>query len=156
MKKLSKLLIVFIAMICLLSGCSKKEAKPKEVDLHETLAAILDDENMPAMMEVEAEMLPDFYFFNSDDAKQFAIAMPLMNVKATEFILVEANEGHLDAVKAGVKKRLESLDEIWSQYLPDQYELVKNAQFVEAGNYYCVIIAENAEEIAKNIKEALQ
>lgn len=156
MKKIWNVLLILAVIACILGGCSKKEAQPKDVDLHAILTTILEDENMPSMMEVEADMLADIYSFGNEDVKQVAIAMSLMNVKATELILIEANEGHLDTVKEGISKRLDDLDEMWSHYLPDQYELVQNAQIVEVGNYYCVIIAENAEELAKNIKEALQ
>ncbi len=156
MKKIVQILMILLIAASILGGCAKKEVETKDVDLHEILTTMLKGDDMPAMMEVEADMLQDLYFFSSEDVKQAAIAMPLMNVKATEIILVEANDGKLDTVKAGIKKRLDVLDETWAHYLADQYELVQNAQIVEMGNYYCVIIAENAEELAENIKKALQ
>ena len=156
MKKFCKILMIALVAMFILQGCSQKQPQAKDVDLHELLTTIIEREDMPSMMVVEEDLLSDLYYFSSEDAKQFAIAMPLMNVRATEIILIEANEGHLDNVKSGIEKRLQNLDEIWSHYLADQYELVQNAQFVEIGNYYCVIIAEDAQELAESIKEALQ
>lgn len=66
--------------------------------------------------------------------------------------MFEAKEGKLDTVKKGVEKRLENLKELWSQYLPDQYELVKNSVTYENGNYYFFIVGQDAEKILELIK----
>ena len=131
MKKLCKILAIMLVAVFVMQGCSQKKSQAKEVDLHELLTSITERENMPSMMEVEADILTDMYYFSSEDAKQYAIAMPLMNVQATEIILVEANEGHLDDVKAGIEKRLQNLDELWSRYLPDNYVVGKKSKNIE-------------------------
>lgn len=156
MKKLFKILLIGCVLISLAACSSKKSDDTKEVDLKVLLGQLMENENLPALTEVEEDMVADLYFFDPQNAKQIAIAMPLMNVQASEIMLVEANEGKLDEIKQGIAKRLETLEGIWSRYLPEQYELVQNAQIIEEGNFYGVIIAEDAETLAKTVREALK
>ena len=51
----------------------------------------------------------------------------------------------MDAVKAAVEKRQADLVQQWSQYLPEQLELVENYQLVTSGNYILFAISEQAD-----------
>ena len=70
---------------------------------------------------------------------------PMMSVKATEYHVVKAADGQVDAVKNGMIKRQADLDAQWKQYLPEQYELVKNYKLVANGNYVLFVIGDNAD-----------
>ena len=72
--------------------------------------------------------------------------MPAISVQATEFFIAEVKDGKMDAVKAAVEKRQADLVQQWSQYLPEQLELVENYQLVTSGNYILFAISEHADQ----------
>lgn len=155
--KLNKLLCA-ASLLMLLTACTSNPTSA-EVDLNkisETIYEKVDsgDLEMGMMSEnLEATALKDLYDLNIDDLKSYDVRMALINVQASEVAMFEAKDGKIDAVKAGVEKRIENLKELWSQYLPDQYELVKNAQTYEHGNYYFFVVGTDAEAIINLIKE---
>ena len=76
------------------------------------------------------------------------IYLPTFNVSATEIVLVElADSSDAEKVFEIIEKRHEDLDNLWKQYLPQQYELVKNAKIVQNDNFLMFVVAERAEEI---------
>lgn len=98
-------------------------------------------------MDLDADTLSVLYGISADQLVDYVVRVPMMNVQATEVAFFEVKDGEMDALKAGVAARLANLDEQWKQYLPDQYEMVKNAKTYESGNYYFVVISKNADAI---------
>lgn len=170
MKKIVVLaLIGFIA----LSGCSKKSeptptpsATPEttltpspdstESALMETVNGVLGNYEMPSFMNVTTAELKDLYAIDPQDVVDVAIFKPMMNVHATEIIVITAQDGKLDTVKEAIDAYMIAQEENWSTYLPDQYELVKNRAVKEKGNTLIVVVAENAEQIAAELEAAVQ
>ena len=101
---------------------------------------------LPSMMDADAAILSQFYGINADDLVEYVCKMPLMAVHATEFFIAQVKDGKMDAVRAGVEKRQADLYQQWSQYLPDQLELVENYQLVTSGNYILFAVSEYADE----------
>ena len=155
-----KKILISLAMICvLLTGCGKadKPAAPVDVELTSVMETIENDfgNDLPMMMPADETVLQDFYGLTTEQVSDYAISLAAMNVHATEIIMVEAQEGKLEEVKAALDARMETVNSIWSTYLPDQYELVKNRKTLEVGNYLVIVIAEKADEIMKVITESL-
>ncbi len=151
-----KKIILLFSICLLLVGCGSKPEAVKDVDLNALATKITESVQFPALAEVNDEMASSIYYLNSDICESYKIIMPMMMVHATEVIMVKAKDGKFDEVKAAVEKRYTDLDNVWKQYLPDQYELVKNAKRVTKGNYYFLIIHENPEAIIKIIDEAFK
>lgn len=154
--KLKKLLCA--ASLCMVvAGCSSKPTTA-DVDLNKVSATVYEKvesgEIEVGMMSenLDATALMDLYGIDSKDLENYDVRMALINVQATEIAMFEAKEGKLDAVKKGVEKRLEDLKALWSQYLPDQYELVKNNLTYENGNYYFFIVGQDAKKVLDSIK----
>ncbi len=122
-------------------------------DLWNSISAELDP---PALMDLDDSLLSDLYGISADDLDEYVAKMPLMNVHATEFFLAKVKSGKMETVKAGVSKRLEDLKAQWEQYLPEQLELVNNAQVVENGDYLLFCISEDAESVVEEFNNSTQ
>ena len=102
--------------------------------------------DIPSLSDVDADTFSALYGIDTGDLTKFVCKMPMMNVQATEFFIAEVKEGKMDAVKAGVEARQADLEEQWSQYLPEQLELVQNYKLVTNGNYILFAISSQADK----------
>lgn len=110
---------------------------------------------LPGMMELDAETMTFLYGIDANLLDGFVAKLPMMNVHATEFFVAQVKDGNMDAVKAGIQSRLETLEQQWEHYLADQYELVKNAKVVTSGNYILLCIGHEAAAAADAFTGAL-
>ncbi|MGL5540758.1 MAG: DUF4358 domain-containing protein [Erysipelotrichaceae bacterium] len=157
--KIAKL-IAAGALLLTVVGCGAKDTA--NVDLKELDATLVEkfesgEIGFPGTMDLDATLLSDVYGINAEEAlESYVVKIPMMMVQASEIAMFEVKDGQMDAVKAGVEKRLADLDATWSQYLPDQYDLVKNAAKIEKGNYFFLVIAEEQDAIVKIIEDAFK
>lgn len=168
MKRLITALCVGLLFI---SGCTSKPSQDdnninentnkndtaKERDVKKIMKGILDDQtnNLPSMMDVDDTVLKDMYGIDAADVQQYAIAFPMMDVHASEIIIIEAKDGKADTIQKALDARMKSVEDTWANYLPDQYELVQNRETITKGNTFVIIIAEKAQEIKSKIAESL-
>ena len=116
------------------------------VDVVQSTWNAISQLDIPSLSDVDAETLSALYGINTDDLVSYVCKMPAISVQATEFFIAEVKEGKMDAVKAAVEKRQADLVQQWSQYLPEQLELVENYQLVTSGNYILFAISEHADQ----------
>lgn len=116
------------------------------VDVVQSTWNAISQLDIPSLSDVDAETLSALYGISTDDLVSYVCKMPAISVQATEFFIAEVKDGKMDAVKAAVEKRQADLVQQWSQYLPEQLELVENYQLVTSGNYILFAISEYADE----------
>lgn len=121
------------------------ESKP-QTDVVASVWNDISKLDLPSLMALDDDLLSKLYGINASDLVSYKCYMPEMGVHATEFFIAEVKDGKMDTVKAGIAKRQADLDTQWSQYLPEQYELVKNYKLVTSGNYVLFAISEHADE----------
>lgn len=102
---------------------------------------------LPTLMDVDAATLASLYGIDTSSLVSYVCKMPMMAVQATEFFIAEVKDGQMDTVKAGILKRQADLEQQWSSYLPEQYELVKNYQLVTNGNYLLFAISDQNDAV---------
>ena len=150
-----KRLIAIVTVIVLalaLVGC-QSAAPVQKKDPAEVIASInkefleANTDNLPAMMELDAEMLQGMYGIEPAWLDAFVCQFPMMNVHATEIFIAHVADGQMDNVKKAIETRKAALDETWSRYLPAQYELVKNSVTEVSGNYILFAVTEHTESI---------
>lgn len=79
----------------------------------------------------------------------------MMNVNSTVIMVLEAaSADDVAAVKEGMEAYLDNQVGVWEQYLPDQYEKVKNNVIKTEGNYLIYITYYNPENIETIFDEA--
>lgn len=86
------------------------------------------------------------------DLDEFLIKNSVMTQASSYYILKPA-EGKKENVKETMNKYMDTLEENWKTYLPDQYELVKNRLEEEYGDYLIYIISSDNELVYKTIKD---
>lgn len=155
-KRLFALILSSVMVLSLLTACGKKEAK--EVDIPALWTSIEESlqegEHLPALMPLDDETLLNVYGIDAADLEVYVARMPMMMVHATEFFLAKVKDGKLDTVKEALVARQAALDEQWSWYLPEQYELVKNYQLITNGNYILFCVCEEADSVVSLFNDA--
>ena len=116
---------------------------------------IFNEMELPAMMALSSEELTDILGINAGNLDSFLVMLPMMSVHATEIMVYQAKDGMIETVTEEVNAYLDNYEQMWSTYLPDQYELVKNRVQRTIGNTLIVIIAEDTETIVAKIDAAL-
>ena len=152
MKKLQWFLMVTLLGAVLLAGCSGNESKPVEPDLtaNEMVDEMLAKVEQPAMMELPAEQMQDIYHIDPEKFEDYAIRIPMMNVKTNEIAVMKVkNSDDVPEVEDAVKQRAADVQKQFETYLPDQYENAKNYQLVTKGNYVLFVISDQADELVK-------
>ena len=172
--------ILVIAMACLMViaavGCSHqtKEVNVAVKDIVENIkgkvaedmkAGGMLEENfkdgvLPGYMETdltsEEEQGPMSEIFNKEDIEEGIVLQPMINIRSDSIIVLKAkDESKVESLKASLDKIKEQQDELWSSYLPDQYEKVKNNITKVQGKYLIYITYDNPEDIEAIFDEAL-
>lgn len=106
----------------------------------------ISDRELPYFMDLDDDILSQLYGIDAGDLVEYIGKMPFMNTQATEFFIAQVQPGKLDTVKAALEARQDTLEQQWSQYLPDQLELVQNYKLVTNGDYILFAIADCADD----------
>lgn len=115
-----------------------------DFDVHEIIQNIQEKADLGGMYEASVEEFVNMYGIDASAIEDASLLAPMMIVNASEFALVKAKtEADVAKVVEGINKRVAALDEQWSTYLPDQYELVENHTIVTKGRYVFLMIGEN-------------
>ena len=141
--------VLVVGAVVLLNN--KKEEKTIDVDVAGQTLANSTPFNELATMDITTEELGSLYGINTENVEKVVGKMPMMNVQASMYLIIQAKEGKVNTVKAELDAYATQYEEQWSTYLPAQYELVKNRKMGVVGNTVYMIIAENAETLEQEI-----
>lgn len=145
--------VVILVVVALIVGAVIFWGKEKTIDVDvagQTLANSTPFNEL-ATMDITTEELGSLYGINTENVEKVVGKMPMMNVQASMYLIIQAKEGTVDTVKAELDAYATQYEEQWSTYLPAQYELVKNRKMGVVGNTVYMIIAENAETLEQEI-----
>ncbi len=157
MKKNTLIAIIVIIFIVVLGVCAyiflsnKGEVKTIDIDAAGQTLANSSPFNEMSTIDITTEQLSSSYGINIENVDKVIGKMPMMNVQASMYILIQAKDGTVDTVKAELDKYAQQYEEQWSMYLPEQYELVQNRKMGTVVNTIYMIVAENAETLEQEI-----
>ena len=155
MKKKILIAIIIILVIALIAVGAYfiffNEEKTLDVDTANQTLASSAPFNELTSMDVTVEELGTIMGINTENVEKVAGKIPMMNVQASMYLLVQAKDGAVDTVKSELDNYLAQYEEQWSTYLPAQYALVQNRKVGTVGNTIYVIIAENADTLEQEI-----
>lgn len=123
---------------------------------YEDLMASLGEDNQPAMMDVEAEMVEQVYpGLGALETKQLVAKTPMITSVAFELVLVElADEADVQAAQDILQARIDYQIESGAFY-PATVEAWENAQILTQGNVVALICAGAEQERAVEAFNAL-
>ncbi|MDD6467528.1 MAG: DUF4358 domain-containing protein [Erysipelotrichaceae bacterium] len=147
-----KRLWICFTILILLVGCASTPA----VDLKGVYERLSKEMDLPKLVEIDQKAAELVYEFDMKTIKQFAIYRPLTNVQVDEVILIEAQKDQVLAVKEKVDQYLQMSEEYWKDFLPSQYELLKDRKELLIQDYYCVVIGKKAQEVIDALEKELR
>lgn len=106
------------------------------------------------MQEVTTETMESIIGIQPSDVQEFLMEMPMMIVKSSTYIIVKPAEGQIEKVKTAINDYMGKLEEQWSTYLPEQYEIVKNRMETQLGDYLIYIATTDNNKVLETIKNA--
>ena len=106
---------------------------------------------LPMMMDITSEMLQDSIGLDPASVTEFAIKTPALITSSTTYMVVKPADGKKNEVKDALDNYMVALEEQWSTYLPEQYELVKNRLYQEYGDYLIYIVSSNNDLVYNTI-----
>lgn len=108
--------------------------------------------NEMATMDVDSTMLSDVFQVEEDLLEEYVGKFPMMMVHASMYLVVEAKDGEVETVREQVEAYATAYEAQWEQYLPEQYDLVKDRKCGVSGNFVYLFIGESAEEMEALMK----
>ena len=143
------IVVVVVGAYFILNGNQKE----KSLDLNTASQTLSNSApfNELSTMDITIDLLSSVYGINTQNVENVIGKMPMMNVQASMYLLIQAKEGTVETVKSELDQYATKYEEQWSTYLPEQYELVKNRKSGVVGNTVYLIIAENAETLEQEI-----
>lgn len=152
---ISVFIISAIAILVIAIGNNKDEEKiPVNVDFTALSSEIEESTSFDRtkLEKITAEDLVADFGIEQAWVKQVIGEKPYVNVTASMYVIIEVTEGNVENVKNALVTYGNNYDEMWKDYLTEEYELVKNRQIGSKGNYVYLVICDYPQNIVDLIK----
>lgn len=108
-------------------------------------------------VSAQADMLLPLLNLKAEDMDAWAASASLMNVRSYAVAIVKPAEGRADAVRDGLQAYVDAQKANMETYLPDQYEIAKDAKIVTADSGEVILVCcENAPDVLASIEAGLK
>ena len=177
MKKLTRLFFAALALVLALSlfGCAAAPAEPSPTveptpeptptpvpevnvpvqDIADQLLA-MEDLFPPAMGFMGEEMITESCGLDFSLLSEYSLNDPMMNVHAHMLYVAKVkDEADVPAVEEAFSKRLELMQDIFSTYLPAQYDLAMAGQVVSNGKYVLMVVSNDSQAVVDEFNRLL-
>lgn len=160
MTKIKTVLVCIISMF-LIGGCTENNdaCKMNEKNFEKIFDRIeTQSEQGSYSLELLNEQplsfkdVSEMFHVSEDDIEDYEVRTPLTRVSASEIAMFKVKDGHMEVLEKGIEAHVNYLKETWSDYLPEEYDIVLNYKTYQCGNYYFFVIAHDAEAIIQVIK----
>lgn len=130
MKRNTATIMLLSLCLLMLAACSV-ERLPGGIDLEKAENDIAALDILPYGEAPSDEILRDVLGVDPELIEESLIFVPSMNVSASTYWIVLAKDGEKDALKTQIDAYFEAQLEMWSRYLPDQYDIIKGVEYRE-------------------------
>ena len=173
MKKLTRLFFAALALVLALNlfGCAAAPAEPSATpeptptpvpevnvpvqDIADKLLA-MEDMFPSAMGFMGEEMITESCGLDFSLLSEYSLNDPMMNVHAHMLYVAKVkDEADVPAVEEAFGKRLTLMQDIFSTYLPAQYDLAMAGQVVSNGKYVLMVVSNDAQAVVDEFNRLL-
>ena len=177
MKKLTRLFFAALALVLALTlfGCAAAPAEPSPTaeptpvptptpvpevhvpvqDIADQLLA-MEDLFPPAMGFMGEEMITESCGLDFSLLSEYSLNDPMMNVHAHMLYVAKVkDEADVPAVEEAFGKRLTLMQDIFSTYLPAQYDLAMAGQVVSNGKYVLMVVSNDSQAVVDEFNRLL-
>ena len=125
------------------------DARSEEDNEYNSILSSADDDT--------ADMTFQLLGVTAEDMESFAISVSLMNVKAYGIAVIKPAQDSEYTVKEGLQGFIDQQQQNFQMYLPDQYEVAKNARLetLEDGTVV-MVMCEDQDTVFDSIIDSLQ
>ena len=103
-----------------------------------------------SLSEIPSELYKDMYGIDKSKFEDVIVSGSMMSVKTNEIIVIKVkNEEDISSAVKILEERKNQVYKTWEQYLPDQFELVKQAKIKTNGKYAALIIAPYSDKVSE-------
>ena len=154
------LLALLLPLLSACGGGGTPAADHSPEDLAAAIQGARDAEEnqvFPILTTFEDEYIFSLLGLSEADVSACAVSVSPMNVRAYGIALVVPAEGKADTVLAGLQGFIDLQQQNFEQYLPDQYDIAKNAALETFPNGTILLaMCQDSGSVAANIRAALQ
>ena len=150
MKMATRVIVLLLALLCL-AGCGQSAAEAPDFQaVYDSMTAVAD---MPDMVVVPNDKGEFLFGIAPGDCKQEIVAICQDSLLADELWLIEATDQEAaDRIEALAQNRVQQKAAELENYLPEQYQVVQQAQLSREGNCVVLLVSPLAKELAKLLK----
>ncbi len=143
-----------VIMVMAIINNKKDDTVPVNIDFTALSSNIEEstDFDTARMESISLTYLESEAGINPEWVSNYIGLKPYVNVSSNMYVIIEATEGNVENVVKALQNYGESYDEMWKDYLTEEYELVKNRQIGSKGNYAYFIVSDYAKDIVDLIK----
>lgn len=101
------------------------------------------------------EQFSKIFSLEKKDIAEYQAVIPTKDTSASFYVIVRPKRGKVEVVRKKLNQYMKELEEKWSTYLPEEYELVKNKMETEIGSYFIYIVSKENDTVLNTIKSAI-
>lgn len=148
MKKILLAVLTLIVTIFTLTACGEEKTPTYHTDktLTEICEEMQTNVQFAMQMPVTSEELVEYYELDSTLFSDIVYYAPMMVNSDTIIIGKVADMTRMEEAKTYLDSRLQAVISSFEFYLPDPYELAKQGQIVDKGDYVMLIISTDNEK----------
>ncbi len=155
MKKKARGCALLLCCLLLLCGCGKAEKKSEPADLPAIYEQILQETGSPGMILLSETKIERLYGFHAEDCPQMLIAISDDGLRIDEIWMIEAKSEEAAAeLEVLARERAEHLANETENYLPDQYQVAKEARTVRIGKIVGLFVSPKAAVMEEAFRKA--
>ena len=152
-KKLLCLCMTLLVMLGV-TACSSSQKTADLSKVMEDMKAIMENKDM---MDLDESDLMSYYGIEASQVKQFAVYIDSTGIKGDEIILIEGIDADAaKSIKEKIDARYQEKENTMKTYQPEEYAVLKKSKVEQNGNYICLIVSPQGDDLKEIYNKAFQ